>query len=133
MSKASPYIYPGIVGRNDRQQQNRIIDAVCKHFDVDIDYIRFKCRDRRRVRIRNIAIYILYHDWLKPALSKVRSAGYDGKTEMLKSIVNVVGLTDRTSAYHNVIAAQNMIDTEDDFKADVETIRGQLNKADRHE
>lgn len=107
----SPYIWPGMA----RQQRKRflpspvqIIDAVCKQYGITPEQITLRSRIDRIVEARQVAMYILYKK-LYPAYS-------------LKDVGGLFGGFDHTTVLSNCNRIQDLIDTEPDFKAMIETL-----------
>lgn len=105
----SPYVFPGTLSPNRILQSARVrevLDVVFAYFKVDMDYITLAERSRRRMRIKQITIYML---------SQITGLG-------VQRVAHIVGLTNHTTVVHHVKYARNMIATEPQFASDIELL-----------
>lgn len=116
----SYYVAPGLKGRHVYIKQNfsafRIFDAVAKFYGCPVRDIMTRSRKRPYVTYRQICVYLcrMYTDL------SYREIG----TEM--GIINNVGVWDHTSLIACVETVFNLMETDDNFKADVEKIANLL-------
>lgn len=56
----SPYVYAGLAKPRTEIDNDAIMLKVCKHFDISVEQLRSKTRDRVLVQARSYYIHILY-------------------------------------------------------------------------
>ncbi len=105
--KISPY---AIVGVNIEKKPKTkpsiqvIEELVCKYYKIEPDILHVRCRRREVVKAKQTIMYLCRKH----------------TDETLRSIGDFFGGYDHTSVLSNARTAQNIIDTDEDYRADIE-------------
>lgn len=120
--KPAYYVAPGLTefhrfGSTKDEDAAKIIQAVvCDHFKVSPEFITGKGRKRERVKIRQIFIYLLRnHTGL--SLTVIGSR-FEGDRKYTRK--------DHSTVIHACQTVKDLMDTDPDYKREVEMIEGKL-------
>lgn len=106
-TRVSPY---AIVGMNiDRKPKQKpsieiIEEIVCRYYKTDPSILHQRCRQRHIIKVRQTIMYLCRKH----------------TDESLKAIGAYFGNFDHTTVMHNARTAQNIIDTDLDYRAEVD-------------
>lgn len=88
----------------------KIMTVVLGHYDISIDKLRTPSRFKNLVHIRHVCMYLL----------KIRTI------MTLKTIGSMFGGRDHTTALHGINAISNLIQTNEEFRKEIEFLNSQI-------
>lgn len=118
IDKPSPYAVPGFSSRASHITANRIVQIVAQHYNVPIENLFKKTRQRDNYLIpRQVAIYLI-RTQVKMTLNSIGSYFQGDRPKPI----------DHTTIVHTMKAIRDLIEARDYVADDIEAIKNKLNQ-----